>query len=293
MLEFRPPSRPSLLRVVLAIAIAAVALVPAGFLLRTVLGMAPVRYEIAGDTLTVRSGDPTWGDRAVRLADVRRVEIVQLRGGRRTSGTALAGYCAGNFSYDEIGAVWQATDCAGRALLVRSVDPKTPMLLLTPPDPQGFQAALAVPRDVIVQLPPPDTGPLKVVAWVVLPLATLTTFMVGALMLFGPSQMRYLVGEGELRVRTLFGRKRWPIAGATARLHAPGRMWRVAGSGMPGYFTGIFRENGKSTRVYATDLKQTVLFEGGDGGARVVVSPADRPAFLAALRAEGANVVEG
>jgi hypothetical protein len=289
MREFRPPSRPSVVRVVLAVVLAVAALGPTGFLLRSVLGLTQIRYEIAGSALTVRSGDPTWGDRTVQLADVREVRVVDLRGGRRTSGTALSGYCAGHFSYDGLGAVWQATNCSGRALLVRSVDAKTPMLVLTPPDLDGFQAALAVPRELSVALPPVDKGPLVVLAWIVFPLATITTFMVGSLMLFGPSRMRYLVGEGTLRVRTMYGRKRFELAGARAREHAPGRMWRVAGSGMPGYFTGIFREDGRTTRVYATDLKRTVLIE-GPGDARVIVSPDDPRAFLAALRAEGAVV---
>jgi hypothetical protein len=57
---------------------------------------------------------------------------------------------------------------------------------------------------------------------------------------------------------------------------------------MPGYLTGRFREEGRAVRVYATDVKQTVLVEGD--GTRVIVSPEDPRAFLAALRAEGARV---
>jgi hypothetical protein len=64
-------------------------------------------------------------------------------------------------------------------------------------------------------------------------------------------------------------------------------MWRVAGSGMPGYYTGRFRENGQATRMYATDLKAMVLVEGPD---RVLLSPEDLDGFLAALKREGASV---
>ena len=139
MREFRPPVRPSLVRTILAIVVAAVAIVPTVLLLRVVTGLSQVSYAIAGGALTVRSGDPTWGDRTVRLADVTEVRVVALRGGRRTSGTALPGYCAGHFSYEELGGVWQATNCAGRALVVRSRDVGTPVLVLRPPISRGFR----------------------------------------------------------------------------------------------------------------------------------------------------------
>jgi hypothetical protein len=115
----------------------------------------------------------------------------------------------------------------------------------------------------------------------------IVTGMVAALMILGPSRMRYLVGDGAFEVRTLFGRQSWPTAGARARGHTPARLWRVAGSGMPGYYTGRFREGGEGVRVYATDLTRVILFEGPD---RVMVSPEDRAGFLEALRAEGVEI---
>lgn len=292
MREFRPPVRPSVVRIVLAVVIAAAALVPTGLLLRVVTGMSQVSYAIEAGALTVRSGDPTWGNRTVRLADVTDVRVADLRGGRRTSGTALPGYCAGHFSYEGLGGVWQATNCAGRALIVRSRDVGTPVLVITPPDLERFQAALAAGTDTIVTLPPPDKGPLTLIAWISAPVALVATFMIGGLLLFGPSRMRYLVGGGSLEVRTIFGKKRVALAGVHARPHVPTRLWRLAGSAMPGYFTGLFREEGKNTRVYATDVKQMVLIEGGADAVRVLVSPEHVEFFLAALRDEGAQVPE-
>jgi hypothetical protein len=289
MREFRPPVRPSVVRIVLAVVIAAAALVPTGLLLRVVTGMSQVSYAIEAGALTVRSGDPTWGNRTVRLADVTDVRITDLRGGRRTSGTALPGYCAGHFSYEGLGGVWQATNCAGRAIVVRSRDVGTPVLVITPPDLERFQAALAAGTDTIVTLPPPDKGPLTLIAWISAPVALIATLMIGSLLLFGPSRMRYLVGGGALEVRTIFGKKRIELAGVHARPHVPSRLWRIAGSAMPGYFTGLFREEGKNTRVYATDLTRTVLIVSGD--ARVIVSPESREAFLGALEEQGASVV--
>ena len=124
--------------------------------------------------------------------------------------------------------------------------------------------------------------------WFVLVLGpALVVGLLAPLAILGPSRMVYRVGEGALDVRTLFGSQRWSLAGATARAHVPSRLWRVAGTAMPGYLTGVYREDGRTTRVYATDLGRAVLIE---GPARVIVSPEHRDAFLAALRDEGARV---
>jgi hypothetical protein len=95
------------------------------------------------------------------------------------------------------------------------------------------------------------------------------------------------VGDGAFEVRTLFGRKRWPTKGARAKDYSPSRLWRVAGTAVPGYYTGVYRESGETTRVYATDVQRVVLFEGEQ---RVLVSPEDRVGFLRALEEEGVDV---
>ncbi len=287
MREFRPPAKPSFVRTVLVVLVAVAALVPTVLIVRLATGLSQASYEIGDGSLVVRSGDVTWGDRAVRLADVTETRVVLLRGGQRTGGTALSGYCAGHFRYDEIGEVWQATTCARRALVVRTRDPNTPILVLTPPEPEAFQAALAQGRAMTVTLPPPDKGPLTLVALVSVPLALGAAAMLAALVLLGPRRMRYLVGDGFLEVRTLFGRKRIALAGRHARPHAPKRIWRVAGAAMPGYYTGLYRDEGRNVRVYATDLEHGVLVE---GESRVIVSPEHVEFFLAALRDEGAVV---
>jgi hypothetical protein len=101
--------------------------------------------------------------------------------------------------------------------------------------------------------------------------------------------MRYLVGDGRLRVNTIFSRRDWATQGMHARPHTPRVTLRVAGTAVRGYYTGWFRADGKTTRVYATDLAAGVLI---DGPARVFLSPEDRAGFLAALGAEGATIDE-
>jgi hypothetical protein len=270
----------------LAVVLPLVVLVPLGGLLAVMLGMRPATYTIGEGTLVVRSGDLFSGSRTVRLADVTEAGVVTLRGGRRTAGTGLPGFCAGRFSYPDHGSVWQVTTCAGRGVLVRARGEQLP-IVLSPPDPEAFVERLRAGTPTVVTLPPPDGGPLGAILLAVASAGIVTTLMVSALLLIGPSRMRYLVGDGALEVHTLFGRKRWATAGARARAYTPARVWRVAGTGAPGYLTGIFRESGQSTRVYATALDRVLLFE---GEARVILSPEDRVAMLRALEQEGVAI---
>ena len=71
---------------------------------------------------------------------------VRLRGGRRVFGTGLPGFCAGRFSYDGLGSVWQVTDCRRDVLMLRVEGEPLP-LLVTPPDHAAFLAALRDGRD--------------------------------------------------------------------------------------------------------------------------------------------------
>jgi hypothetical protein len=285
MQEFRPPVRPSVVRTLLAV-VPLVVLVPLAGLLATALGMRPATYTIDEGTLVVRSGDVFSGSRAVRLADVTEAAVVTLRGGRRTAGTGLPGFCAGRFSYPDHGPVWQVTTCAGRGVLVRARGEERP-IVLSPPDAEAFVERLRAGTPTSITLPPPDRGPLGGIVLAIASAGIVTALMVSALLLLGPSRMRYLVGDGALEVHTLFGRKRWATAGARARAYTPTHIRRVAGTGAPGYFTGIFRESGQSTRVYATTLDRVLLFE---GEARVLLSPEDRVAMLRALEQEGVAI---
>ncbi len=286
MREFSPPVRPSALRVVLAVVFPLIVLGLLGGLFAVVFGLTPVRYTIDDGALVVHSGELLAGKRTLPLADIKEARVVTARGGRRIAGTALPGHCTGIFSYPDFGSVWQATHCGANAVLVTSAPGERPVLI-TPPDPALFVAALHAGTPTSITLPPPDTGPVRTVLLLFGGAGVVTVLMVSAVLLLGPSQMRYRVGDGVLEVRTLFGRQSWPIAGAHARAHTPEKLRRVAGTAAPGYYTGRFRESGQGTRVYATEVERVVLFEGAD---RVILSPEDRVAFLRALEEEGATV---
>jgi hypothetical protein len=284
--EFRPEVRPSAFRILLAVILPLFVLIPIGALMAMVLGASPAAYAIRGGSLVVESGDPFSSVRTVPLSDITDAREVALRGGRRTAGTALPGLCSGRFSYPDLGAVWQVTDCGGRGVLITAAGQPVP-IVLSPPDPQAFLSSLRSGTDMVVTLPPPDKGPLRVLAAVVGPISIAVILMVSAVMLLGPGRMRYLVGGGFLEVRTLFTRKRWPVAGARARAYTPSRVRRLVGTAAPGYYTGLYRESGETTRIYATSLARVVLFE---GPARVIASPEDRVGMLRALEEEGATI---
>jgi len=286
MREFPAPIRWSAARVALAVLFPLVILPPmAGLVAVAFTGSAPT-YTIAGGTLTVKSGDLLSGERAVPLADITGVEPTTLHGGRRVSGTALPGFCAGRYSYPDLGTVWQVTNCTASAVVVRADSQPFP-IVLTPPDPSAFVQQVRAGEAAVVTLPPASKGIFQLLALALVPTAGVTAILLSALLLFGPRRLRYTVGDGMLEVRTMYGRKRWPIQGARATAYVPTRLWRVAGAGLPGYHSGLFRESGQSTRCYATALDHAVLFE---GPARVIVTPDDREGFLKALEAEGAQV---
>jgi Bacterial PH domain len=286
MREFRPVLQRSAVRVVFALVLPLVVLVPLAWLLASAVDRTPATYTIGEGALVVRSGDLLAGTRTVRLADVTEARVVTLQGARRTAGTALPGFCAGRFSYPDLGAVWQVTTCSARGVLVRAGGEDRP-IVVSPPDPRAFLEALGTGTPTEITLPPADRRALRILAFILVPVVLVSVVAASAVLLLGPSRLRYLVGGGVFEVRTLLGRKRWPTAGARAKAYRPSRLLRVAGVGAPGYHTGLFREAGQSTRVYATEMETVLLFE---GEARVMVSPEDRVAMLRALEEEGVTI---
>jgi hypothetical protein len=286
MREFRPPVRPSVFRVVLGLVIPFIIAVPVALLVVLAVPTEGPRYTITGGVLTVSSGERWSSPRSVRVADLTTVRAVDLGGGKRRAGTSLPGLCAGHFAYPDLGDVWQVTDCSRRAILLEATGAALP-ILVTPPDPSDFLARLKTGADTTIALPPADRTILRILALVLGPIALLSSAILPVLLLLGPRRMVYLVGGGMLEARTVFGKKRWPTEGARARAYTPSRPLRLMGTSAPGYHTGLFRESGQTTRIYATRLDQGVLFE---GPARVLLSPDDPEAMLRALREEGVTI---
>ena len=91
MREFRPPVRPSVLRLLLGLVLPVLVLVPIGFLASRILGYAQATYTVSGGALVVRSGDVLWGDRRILLSAVTDARVVTLRGGLADLGRTLFG----------------------------------------------------------------------------------------------------------------------------------------------------------------------------------------------------------
>jgi len=287
-LEFRPTVNPSRWRLILS-----------GFLAALILGLAlagaavlllprHLEYRVSEGELDVTSGlslHPTH--RRWPLAAVREVRPVELRGGRRLVGTALPGYCVGRFRYPATGAVWQATDCRGRGLLLR-IDGEPRPVLLTPPDPGAFRRAVSdggpYRHRFVFRGPPPSwwRGIQLFAA-----LITGAAMWAAALFVLGARRLRYVVRPGELVVRTLFSSRRVPLAGLSARLDRGIRLWlRLWGIALPGYLAGLFKIPGSVASVYATSASGPfVVLEGGR--RPLLLTPAEPEAFLEALRSFG------
>lgn len=250
-----------------------------------------IAYRIRNGTLEIHGGEGLFSNhRAVPLASIREASEVRLRGGRRVFGTGLPGYCAGRFSYQGLGSVWQVTDCRRDVLLLRAEGEPLP-LLVTPPDYTAFLAALRDGSDG--DFSPAPIAPSAV--WTVLKVLLVLVVLPSALFVplaafYAPRRLRYRLESGELVVQLLVVRKRFPLAGRTARRHTPAKAWKRAGSGLPGYYAGSFSVDGRPARVYASVIKaEGVMLE---GEPRVFVAPADTTGFLEALRKHGVQIID-
>jgi hypothetical protein len=284
--EFRPLARRSHVGLVLAIVFGLLMLIGAGVLGTIAAGSSQVTYGFHAGVLEVSTGSFIDGAHVFASDKITSARVVELRGGRRTAGTGAPGICTGRWWYPDLGSVWQATSCAGRGVVLDVTGEERPVVL-SPPDPDAFVAAIQSGTDFDVVLPPGDSLLLKVVPGVAAVLLVITTSLICAVFLVGPSRMLYVVKDGRLEVRTLFSKSSWPAESLHARAHTPKVTLRLMGTAFPGYYTGLFRADGANTRMYATDLKRGVLVE---GPARVYVSPAEPEAFLAALRDAGGTI---
>jgi hypothetical protein len=263
----------------------------AGFIVPGIVWLPrAIRYEVSADSLRVMLRSGWWRTgREVHLSAITSARPVELGPGRRTMGSAMPGYCVGSYAFPGLGAVWLATSCGRAAVLVEAAGQPRP-IVIAPADRGAFLTALFSRRAATFEPPPGAPIPGWTVVRVLAFLPVLLIPLLVATFFVAPGRLRYEIGQGELLVRTLIGTKRFPLAGTTVRRCSPGRVLKVAGNGLPGYYTGWFHLDGGSARVYATRLTDGVLLE---GAWRVFVTPAEIEVFVEELKRNGGGTVSG
>ncbi len=122
------------------------------------------------------------------------------------------------------------------------------------------------------------------VAMTVLPILA---FWLVALCFLGAERLRYEIADGALKVHTLTSTFRMPLDGVTVQRTQAKLNLRLAGTGLPGLYTGLYLLGDTRARVWATQREGGVVLE---GEKRWFVTPDDVDGFLAAARAAGAQV---
>ncbi len=258
------------------------------YLFVTYLRVPVIRYQIDPTTLTIHSKlGSSVQEKTVTLARIAEVRPELLRDGSLRFGTEKPGYCVGLFAYPTLGEVSQVTDCSEIAVAIVAggeVDP----IVVTPADRDGFMAALRAARPATFAPPARLSG-----GW----WTTLITLMVAYLviaavlatmLLLAPRRLAYAVRGDALEVATLFGRRRFALAGAKVHRHRPLVGERLSGLFLPGYLVGSALWDGMATTVLASVRDEGVILE-ADG--RIFMSPVDPDGLLAACTQAGATLV--
>jgi hypothetical protein len=285
---FRPPVRGRIAQLAIGLPLTLLLLGIAAFVMFLIWVPQHLSYEVADSQLTVTTGArPFQGRHTLPLVAIARADQRTVTGGRKVSGTNLPDYCVGVFFYPELGRVWQATDCGSSVVLLELGHGRRPWLL-SPADPGDLLAAVRTGtpyRGAPPPAPPPSGWDA---ALMVTPLLTLlAAVLTPALFIMAPRRLRYRIHSDGVDITTILRTVHIPTIGCTARRHTPKVGIRLWGAALPGYFTGRFRADGATTRIYATTVDDGVLIEGED--LRLFVSPADPEAFLEALQEAGAT----
>jgi hypothetical protein len=116
---FRPPRLKRSLQLAIGVPLTVLALAPSLLAVWLVWSPHVIELRIADGRIDIVTAPSFFGGRqSVDLDSITAVDRATLGTGRRIAGTALPGYCVGRFSYPEMGAVWQATDCSNDVVVL-------------------------------------------------------------------------------------------------------------------------------------------------------------------------------
>lgn len=282
-----PPARPTATMRALYWSLVVVLVLGTGF---TALLFAPapeLGYRVTEDALYVDAelGVMDLG-KHFPLEAIETVRRVQVGDAWRFAGTGAPGLCEGGWHAEQTGDAWFATTCGADAVLLDGEHITRP-IVLTPADPQAFMAAVqsGIPGGFAAADPGPPPP-----WWALVRFGPLAVALgLGVLLVGSPAVLRFEVGDGRLTVRTLWGRREVPLAGATFVAAPEGRAaLRVFGVGMPGHQVGRYRKDGRFVQVYLTRREHSVRVVPLEG-VQLVLSPEDVAGFTAALVEHGAR----
>lgn len=261
---------------------------PLLWLMYTLLRAPVISYRIDGGKLTISSSlGSSHLEKTLGLARINQVRPEWLRYPSLRFGTEKPGYCVGFFSYPTLGEVWLVSDCSESAVAIVASGESQPVVV-TPSDREGFMTALEKGTPSTFTPPGRRTGSWWLTLTTVIGALALVVLALVAVFFVAPARLRYTVGGGALEVRTLFSRRRIPLAGVRAYKHRPLLGARLSGLPLPGYNVGSWLLDTMATTSLASARNDGVLLE-GDG--RFFVNPRDPDGFLAALGEHGVAVV--
>ena len=269
-------------------------------------------FEVAPAGLTVRGS--VYG-LSVPTGSIETISVRRLRGFELRTYTPRSQSRRDGLPEPEIG--W-STLLDGRKVLLFVTDwsnavvvPTTDesVLVLSPSDPDAFVSMMqnldphdAIAPQVFSSAGLAAGGRLKradLVFWLTLFGIPLAVLVLTVVFLINGRNVRFVLGDGSLRVRgDVYGRSipraaLRPEGAEVIDLRAGGRysrMLRVNGIGLPGYASGWFRPvGGGRALVFVTDRSRVVALP-TTLGYTLLVSPADPSGFLAALSAAPARL---
>ncbi len=285
--KFNPPTRRSKRTIAGLVAVLTLLLLLSLWTVSIFAVKPSIRYEIQNANLIITSHHVLWTSTdTIAAGQVEQLQIATLEHGSRRFGTALPGYCTGDFAFGGLGPVKVVSDCSLDVVVIHLKDNKP--FVITPSDRTAFIKAW-LNRQSSTFTPPPVPQGSSVPTPAFLPLLVMAVVcLIAVLGVYGPKRVRYLVQSDSLVIKTLFGRKRISIPGLRVSTHSTTGGFRLFGTSLPGYYTGLFLTDGKKTRVYATSFLDGVLLE---SDIRVYINPERRREFIEALRIRGATVL--
>lgn len=101
------------------------------------------------------------------------------------------------------------------------------------------------------------------------------------LAVLGPLRMKYIITDQTVILRGFSGQKVLPIRDLKAYVLSPSINMRLVGTGVPGYFTGLYTSEQGNIQVIATTTTKGILLEHQKG--KIFITPEDEELFLQIL----------